>query len=80
MSKNTSVVLGDDHDNFIRRQISKGRFGSASEAGRAGLRLLEEQELKIERLRTALAEGESSGPAAAFDIEDFIAEKRRQAQ
>lgn len=76
MGKNTSVVLGKDHERFIKAQIRKGRFGSASEAVRAGLALLEEQELMIERLRAALAEGEASGPATPFDIDEYIAGKR----
>ncbi len=80
MSKNTSVVLGKEQDKFIRTQIKSGRFGSASEAMRAGLRLLEEQELKIERLRAAIVEGEASGPATPFDMETtYLKSKRRTA-
>jgi antitoxin ParD1/3/4 len=75
--KNTSVVLGKEHTAFIRKQVRKGRFGSASEAIRAGLTLLEEQELKLERLRNALEEGEKSGEPQPFDVEAFIAEKKR---
>lgn len=77
MSKNTSVVLGKEQDKFIRAQIKNGRFGSASEAMRAGLRLLEEQELKVERLRAAIIEGEASGPAIPFDMNDFLKSRRR---
>jgi antitoxin ParD1/3/4 len=66
MSKNTSIVLGEEQNHFIQAQIKKGRFGSASEAMRAGLRLLEEQELKIEYLRTAIIKGEKSGPSNTF--------------
>jgi antitoxin ParD1/3/4 len=80
MSKNTSVVIGKEHERFIAIQIRKGRYGSASEAVRAGLRLLEEQELKVETLRAALAQGEASGPAADFDMDEFIAAKRRAAE
>lgn len=76
MPRNTSVTIGREHDRFIKAQIRKGRFGSASEAVRAGLRLLEEQELQVERLRKALAEGEASGPATPFDAEQFILAKR----
>jgi antitoxin ParD1/3/4 len=76
MSKNTSVVLGKEHDKFIRTQIKKERFTSVSEAMRAGVRLLEEQELKIEHLRAAIIKGEDNGPATAFDMADFIAAKR----
>jgi antitoxin ParD1/3/4 len=75
--KNTSVVLGKEHTAFIRKQVRKGRFGSASEAIRAGLTLLEEQELKLERLRSALEEGEKSGEPQPFDVDAFVTEKKR---
>jgi antitoxin ParD1/3/4 len=78
MSKNTSIVLGEEQNHFIQAQIKKGRFGSASEAMRAGLRLLEEQELKIEYLRTAIIKSEKSGPATLFSMDKFIAAKRRK--
>ncbi len=77
MSKNTSVILGKEHDKFIAAQIKKGRFASASEAMRAGLRLLEEQELKVEALRSAIVKGEESGAPLPFDMAAFIATKRR---
>ena len=76
MSRNTSIVIGNADDKFIKSQLKKGRFGSASEAVRAGLRLLEEQELKIERLRAAIMEGEASGTATAFNMDDYIKAKR----
>ncbi|AZO11946.1 MULTISPECIES: type II toxin-antitoxin system ParD family antitoxin [unclassified Mesorhizobium] len=78
MSKNTSVTLGDQYDAFIQRQIAKGRFGSASETVRAGLRLLEEQELKLEQLRAAIDEGDMSGSLEPFDIEAFLNAKKRR--
>lgn len=75
--KNTSVVLGKEHTAFIKKQVRKGRFGSASEAVRAGLQLLEEQELRMEHLRNALEEGEASGEPEPFDIKEFIARKKK---
>lgn len=61
MQKNTSVTLGKHFEAFVAQQIENGRFSSASEAIRAGLRLLEEKEIKIAALRQALVDGENSG-------------------
>lgn len=73
MAKNTSISLGNHFDDFISGQIETGRFGSASEVVRAGLRLLEDSEFKLETLRAALVEGENSG-TANYSYESLIAE------
>lgn len=61
--KNTSVTISAHYEEFIAQQVAQGRFGTASEAIRAGLRLLEERETKLSLLRRALIEGEKSGTA-----------------
>ena len=73
MQKNTSVTLGEHFEAFISQQIKSGRFSSASEAVRAGLRLLEEQEMKLAALRQALKEGEDSG-FADYSLNELIEE------
>lgn len=78
MAKNTSIIIGDHFGEFIERQVSEGRYGSASDVVRAGLRLLEEREMKIEALRAAIIEGEQSGPSKPFDLDGFIDSKRRK--
>ena len=76
MGKNTSISLGDHFASFIDRQIAEGRYGSASEVVRAGLRLLEEQEVRLAALRAALLAGEQSGPSEPFDFDRFLERKR----
>ncbi|OEU69977.1 MAG: antitoxin [Desulfuromonadales bacterium C00003093] len=73
MPKNTSVTLGPHFENFVRRQVAAGHYGSVSEAVRAGLRLLEEKEAKLSLLRKALEEGENSG-IAEYSLEGLIEE------
>jgi antitoxin ParD1/3/4 len=80
MPKNTSFIIGDHFTEFINRQVSEGRYSSASDVVRAGLRLLEEREMKLEALRAALIEGEQSGAATPFDFDEFIKRKRHKSK
>lgn len=72
MPKNTSVSLGDHFISFIDTQVQAGRYGSASDVVRAGLRLLEEHEARVKALQDALIAGEESGPTRPFDPDAFI--------
>jgi antitoxin ParD1/3/4 len=67
MAKNTSVTLGDHFEDIIEKSIQSGRFSSASEVIRAGLRLVDEREQKIRILRDAIEAGEKSGYVKNFD-------------
>lgn len=73
MAKNTSISLGEHFDSFITHQLEIGRYGSASEVVRAGLRLLEDTESKLHVLQRMLDEGEQSG-LTDYSYEEFVAE------
>lgn len=78
--KNTSVSLGEYFDNFVSSLVASGRYKNVSEAVRAGLRLLEEEENKIIALRAAIQKGIDSGIAHNFDpkkhLQELKAKKR----
>ena len=76
MAKNTSVSLDEHYTDFLAEEIASGRYRTSSEVIRAGLRLLEDQEVQMRALRAALDAGEKSGPAEPLDIDAFIAGKR----
>ncbi len=78
MSKNTSVTLGSHFEQIIERSIKSGRYSSASEVIRAGLRMVDEREQKIILLREAIEAGERSGYIKNFDPVKHLAELNRK--
>jgi len=76
MARNTSVILGEHFDKFIKSELESGRYSSASEVIRSGLRLLEEHKKKIIAVNETLLIGEKSGEARTFNNEKFKLQMR----
>ena len=81
MKKNTSISLGNYFDQFVQSQVSAGRYKNVSEVIRAGLRLLENEEIKVIALKNAIQDGIDSGIAHDFDpkknLEEIKAKRRK---
>lgn len=78
----TSYTIGKHYEGFIKELVESGRYSTASEVMRDGLRLVEEREerrkAKLEALRGEIQKGLDSGPAENLDMEDLITEARRR--
>ncbi len=73
----TSYSIGKHFEDMIDGLIEDGRYATASEIIREGLRMVEEREerrkIKLEALRAEIQKGIDSGPAEDVDIDDMFA-------
>lgn len=79
----SSYVIGDHFEAFIKEQIETGRYASASEVVRDGLRALEERErlraAKLAALRAEIQRGADSGAGVEASVV-FSQVRKRVAQ
>ena len=69
-----NVSVGERWERFVERIVKSGRYGSASEVVREGLRLVEEREAKLAALREKLdASIAAGGEVSDDDLEAAIA-------
>lgn len=59
MQHRKTISLTGKDDAFISAQLKKGEYGNASEVVRAGLRLLEERQLKLRKLQALIEQGDA---------------------
>jgi antitoxin ParD1/3/4 len=76
----TSYSIGKHFESLIESLIKSGRYSTASEVMRDGLRMIEEREqrrqAKLEALRAEIQKGFDSGPAE--EIGDMFARIKAQ--
>ena len=76
----SSYTVGDHFETFIKEQVEGGRYASASEVIRDGLRILEEDQRRrqavIDGLRGEIDKGRRSGKAKpAAEVLDRLERK-----
>jgi antitoxin ParD1/3/4 len=80
----SSYTLGGHFDGFVKDMVDSGRYASASEVVRDGLRLLEEREqlrsAKLAALRSEISTGLASGASTTLDIEEIKKSAREAKQ
>ena len=71
-----NVSIGDRWQGFVERIVRDGRYGSASEVVREGLRLVEEREAKLVALRATLnASIAAGGEVSDAELDRALAER-----
>ena len=71
-----NVSIGDWWESFVEQAVKAGRYGSASEVVREGLRLVEEREAKLLALRATLeASIANGGEVTDEELDAAIAER-----
>jgi antitoxin ParD1/3/4 len=71
-----NVSIGDKWESFVESAVQSGRYSSASEVIREGLRLVEEREVKLLALRDTLkASIDAGGEASEANIDAALEAK-----
>ncbi|WP_328185536.1 type II toxin-antitoxin system ParD family antitoxin [Marinobacter sp. OP 3.4] len=74
MARTITIDPGAELTDFIATLVESGRYKTTSEVIRAGLRLLQEDlaASKLEQLRQLIEEGERSGIAKEWNVDEFL--------
>lgn len=77
-----NVNLTPQLEEMVKRKVSSGLYGSASEVVREALRLMEEQdqfrEARLEQLKRDINEGFASGEATPWNPDEMKQEGRNR--
>jgi antitoxin ParD1/3/4 len=77
MSMNVSI--GERWERFVDKAVKAGRYGSASEVVREGLRLVEEREAKLTALKAIIdASIAAGGEVTDAQLDDALARQSQE--
>ena len=71
-----NVSIGERWEHFVDQAVKAGRYGSASEVVREGLRLVEEREAKLTALRATIDASIAAGGQVTDDQLDEALARR----
>ena len=78
-----NVNLSPTFEKYIQQQLDAGTYNNASEVIREALRLKMQQDnlyqAKVDAFRAAIVQGENSGEATLFDMQEVIEEAKQEA-
>ncbi len=78
-----NVSLSSTFEAYIQKLLGEGTYNNASEIIREALRLKMQQDeiyqARLESLRAAIIQGEESGEATPFDMQDITQEAKKDA-
>lgn len=82
MARTMTVDTGEELRGFIESLVESGSYKTNSEVVRDGLRLLQEKQAasKLETLRLLIDEGENSGTAVDWDVNQFLSRMKKNKQ
>jgi antitoxin ParD1/3/4 len=68
-----NISIGERWEIFVEKIVKEGRYGSASEVVREGLRLVEEREARLKALRDEIENAiQRGGDNSAEEIDNMI--------
>jgi antitoxin ParD1/3/4 len=74
-----NVSIGKRWENFVEQAVANGRYASASEVMREGLRLVEEREVKLNELRKTInASIERGGHHTVEEVKEGLKLRAKQ--
>ena len=78
-----NVSLSPVFEAYIQKQLDEGTYNNASEIIREALRLKMQQDeiyqTRLESLRAAIIQGEESGDATPFNMQDIVQDAKKDA-
>ena len=78
-----NVSLSPTFEAYIQKQLDEGTYNNASEIIREALRLKMQQDeiyqTRLESLRAAIIQGEESGDATPFNMQDIVQDAKKDA-